>query len=115
MMTHMRTIIDLPAPQLEALDALCAREGISRAEAIRRAVAAHLEAHRAAAPDEAWGLWRGRGLDGLVYQAQLRAEWDAPAGANALIGQSAMPGRIRRKGVRARAGRPAAAPRKKRR
>jgi len=115
MMTSMRTIIELPGSQLEALDALCAREGISRAEAIRRAVAAHLEAHRAAAPDEAWGLWRGRGLDGLVYQAQLRAEWDAPAGASAPASPAATPGRIRLRGAKTRAGRPTAAPLKKRR
>ena len=35
----MRTIIELPGEQVDALDALCRRDGISRAEAIRRAVA----------------------------------------------------------------------------
>ncbi len=34
----MRTIIDLPEPQLGALDRLCEAQKISRAEAVRRAV-----------------------------------------------------------------------------
>jgi metal-responsive CopG/Arc/MetJ family transcriptional regulator len=37
-----RTIIDLPPSQLRDLDALCASLGISRAEAVRRAVQAFL-------------------------------------------------------------------------
>ena len=73
----MRTIIDLPAAQVEALDALCEREGISRAEAVRRSVALYVQEKRASGPDEAFGLWRGRGVDGLAYEAHLRAEWDA--------------------------------------
>lgn len=76
MMTPMRTIIDLPAAQLDALDAVCRREGISRAEAIRRAVAATLEQTTSAGREAAFGLWRGRrGTDGLAYQRRLRREW----------------------------------------
>ena len=37
-----RTIIDLPPSQMRDLDALCASLGISRAEAVRRAVQAFL-------------------------------------------------------------------------
>ena len=73
----MRTIIELPSDQIEALDALCHRDGISRAEAIRRAVARHLQAERAAEPDRAFGLWRARPVDGLRYERRLRREWDA--------------------------------------
>jgi hypothetical protein len=71
----MRTIIDLPASQLDALDALCRRERISRAEAIRRAVAAHVGRASAAARASAFGLWRDRGLDGLAYERRMRHEW----------------------------------------
>ena len=74
----MRTIIELPTDQLTALDALCARDGISRAEAVRRAVADHLARERSAEPGEAFGLWRRRPVDGLRYQERLRREWDAP-------------------------------------
>ena len=74
----MRTIIELPDAQLEALEVICAREGISRAEAIRRAVAEHLSRQRGADAGEAFGLWRRRRDDGLRYQQRLRREWDAP-------------------------------------
>ncbi|MBA3298051.1 MAG: ribbon-helix-helix protein, CopG family [Acidobacteria bacterium] len=73
----MRTIIDLPPTQLEALETLCKREGISRAEAIRRAVAALVGAESASAAGRAFGLWRGR-TGGLEYQEQRRREWDEP-------------------------------------
>ena len=73
----MRTIIDLPEPQLEALDAVCRREGISRAEAVRRAVAAHIRQARAAGPDAAFGLWRGRVPSGLAYERAVRQEWES--------------------------------------
>ena len=72
----MRTIIDLPDAQIEALDALCRREGISRAEAIRRAVAAHVRSERDRGPDPAFGLWKRRPVDALSYQRRLRREWD---------------------------------------
>ncbi len=74
----MRTIIELPLAQLQALDTLCVREGISRAEAIRRAVAEHLERHRADAAG-AFGIWRARRIgDSVRYQRRLRQEWDRP-------------------------------------
>lgn len=72
----MRTIIDLPPSQLEALDWLCRRDGISRAEAIRRAVAAMMRDCRTSAPDAAFGLWRDRPIDGVQYQESVRSEWD---------------------------------------
>ena len=72
----MRTIIDLPDAQLDGLDALCRSEGVSRAEAIRRAVAALLQRYHASQARQAYGLWRGRKVDGLTYQRTLRREWD---------------------------------------
>src|SRR5436190_5147505 len=71
----MRTIIDLPADQLEALGLLCGREGISRAEAIRRAVADLLARDRTQQSSQAFGLWRKRPLDGVKHQRRLRREW----------------------------------------
>lgn len=72
----MRTIIELPPNQLDALEALCKREAISRAEAIRRAVAAFLQQNGAAAGRHAFGLWQDRPESGLEYQEQARQEWD---------------------------------------
>jgi metal-responsive CopG/Arc/MetJ family transcriptional regulator len=72
----MRTIIELPPAQLEALDAVCRRDGISRAEAIRRAIAASLGETTASGRKAAFGLWRGRRTaDGLAYERRLRREW----------------------------------------
>jgi metal-responsive CopG/Arc/MetJ family transcriptional regulator len=51
-----RTIIDLPVSQLRDLDALCASLGISRAEAVRRAVQAFLIS-RADREETCFGLW----------------------------------------------------------
>lgn len=73
----MRTIVDIPDQNIAALDALCGREHISRAEAVRRAVADYLARHRDES-DAAFGLWKGRGRDGLSYQDALRDEWAAP-------------------------------------
>jgi hypothetical protein len=70
----MRTIIELPEKALKALAAICEKEKISRAEAIRRAVEAYTS-RRQPATDEAFGIWRARDVDGLEYQEALRTEW----------------------------------------
>ena len=75
----MRTIIELPSDQLDALEALCKREAISRAEAIRRAVAAFVQQNGASAGRHAFGLWQDRPETGLEYQEQARKEWDGQA------------------------------------
>ncbi|MDP2313435.1 MAG: ribbon-helix-helix protein, CopG family [Pseudomonadota bacterium] len=75
----MRTIIDLPDDQLAALDAWRVAHGVSRAEAVRRAVAKLLddEPARRVVIDAAFGLWKGRVTDGLEEQERLRGEWNA--------------------------------------
>ena len=72
----MRTIIDLPPEQVDALDAWCRQEGVSRAEAVRRAVAEHLRKHHTGGGTRAFGIWRDMAEDGLAYQERLRSEWD---------------------------------------
>jgi metal-responsive CopG/Arc/MetJ family transcriptional regulator len=78
----MRTIIDLPNEQLKHLAELCEREGISRAEAIRRAVDKMLAEAQKPSMDEAlkavFGMWKDREemQDSVEYQRRLRAEWD---------------------------------------
>lgn len=71
----MRTIVDLPDDQIRALSRLCAREGLSRAEAVRRAVAAYLAAHPEMAGDDVFGIWSDRNLSGVRYEDRLRKEW----------------------------------------
>jgi hypothetical protein len=76
----VRTIIELPEDQVEALDGICRRESISRAEAIRRAVDLLVRDRAAGASHAAFGLWRGpRAVDGLTFQERLRREWGAGA------------------------------------
>lgn len=78
----MRTIIDLPEDQVRRLAEYTACRGISRAEAVRRAVEKLLseDKERLTAREEAlkagFGAWKGRGIDGLDYQRAIRAEWD---------------------------------------
>jgi hypothetical protein len=61
-----RTIIDIPETQLHDLDARCASLGISRAEAVRRAVEAFL---RETAAVGAFGLWDGLGAERVRRQS----------------------------------------------
>lgn len=74
----MRTIIDLPDDQLHALDAWRRPRGLSRAEAVRRAVTTLLEreVQARASVEAAFGLWRDRAVDGLAEQERLRQEWE---------------------------------------
>lgn len=72
----MRTIVDLKPEQLEELSQICARDSISRAEAIRNAVDWFA---RSTIPKksskEAFGIWKDRKLDSVEYINQLRDEW----------------------------------------
>lgn len=72
----MRTIIDLPDTQLELLSNVAVQEKISRAELIRRAVADYLQRCAVAPDDDAFGVWKQRGEEGVAYQQRLREEWD---------------------------------------
>jgi len=71
----MRTIIDLPDEQINALAELCKSEGISRAEAVRRALDAMLARRRVKRREEVFGMWGKRG-DSREIVEQLRKEWD---------------------------------------
>ena len=73
----MRTLVDIPASELEALNALSKSEGVSRAESIRRAIRSYLEL-RAPMPrvEDGFGLWKGKGRDTDEYLKKIRAEWD---------------------------------------
>jgi hypothetical protein len=71
----MRTLIDLPDIQIQALAALCERVRQPRAAVIREAVAEYLERHATKSPDAAYGLWGTDVADGLAYQQKARAEW----------------------------------------
>ena len=77
----MRTIIDLPEEQLQALDTYRRRLGISRAEAVRRAVAAFVPVKARPKVDflshPAFGSSkRFRQEDSVEFVRRLREEWE---------------------------------------
>ncbi len=71
----MRTIVDLPEKQIEALKRMSEASRSSRAELVRRAIDEYLARHLPAQDDEAFGIWRKRKTDGLDYQDRMRDEW----------------------------------------
>ena len=72
----MRFLADIPDTDVEWLDMLANEQGISRAEVVRRAVAAYRADASGDAIDNAFGIWKGRSDsgDGLKYQRRLRGK-----------------------------------------
>jgi len=77
----MRTIVELPEEQIKALDTYRKRHGISRAEAVRRAVAAFIPAELHKKIDfyrhPAFGSSKTfRKEDSIELVRRLRDEWE---------------------------------------
>lgn len=70
----MRALIDLPDKDRAALQALCRRQTLSRAEAVRRAVALYIAEHQSN-QGSPFGIWRDRAEDALAVEDRLRDEW----------------------------------------
>jgi predicted transcriptional regulator len=71
----MRTLIDLPDTQIQALAALCDRVKQPRAAIIRAAVDEYLARNKPPSMQSAYGLWGSTATDGLAYQHEIRSEW----------------------------------------
>lgn len=71
----MRITIELSEEQERRLADVCHREGVSRAEVIRRAVAQYLDKAYIRNPGDAFGIWRDRNVDGLRFERRVRREW----------------------------------------
>ncbi len=71
----MRTLVDIPEDDLKLLKELSAKEGVSQAELVRRAIEVSLAPHRAKKLLDGFGLWAGKAEDGLAYQERMRNEW----------------------------------------
>ena len=69
----MKMTISLSNEQAKRLAELCRDEGISRAEAVRRAVSRYLTHRRQR--EDVFGIWRVRVTEGPVYERPLREEW----------------------------------------
>lgn len=72
----MRTIIDLPDEQAKALADWCRKEKISKAEAVRRALAGMLSNQQQAGREKAFGAWGKKDLDSRTFVENLRQEWE---------------------------------------
>ena len=73
----MRTIVNLPKEQIEAMDHYGKANRISRAQVVREAVAAYLPQASKKSRFEnhpAFGSWRKK-VDSVAYVRKLRAEW----------------------------------------
>jgi hypothetical protein len=84
----MRTIVDLPKEQIEALDSYAKAKGISRAAAVREAVATYIPNKKKKRDLNYWlnhpaigSEKRPKGFDSVEYVRKLRAEWDHRAKA----------------------------------
>jgi len=66
-----RTIIDIPDAQLHEVDSLCKLLGISRAEAVRRALRDFVQ-HNDDVKTDGFGLWKGIGSDRTALLGRLR-------------------------------------------
>ena len=71
----MRILLDLPDHDLKALDQLRERHGMSRSDIVGLAVRQLLLRETESSADDAFGLWRRKGPDGLEHQIRLRSEW----------------------------------------
>lgn len=76
MMTIVRTIIDFPDDQLEALGEICAQKKVSRAAVIRQAVAGYIQQSKADKSENAFGLWKKKNINALKHEDKIRTEWD---------------------------------------
>jgi hypothetical protein len=75
----MRTIVNLPKEQIEALDQYGRSHRISRAQVVREAVAAYLPPSPKKSRFDrhpAFGSWRNK-VDSVAQVRKLRAEWGA--------------------------------------
>lgn len=76
----MRTIITIDDQEAAAFFALCQERGWSRAKGFREGARLLLKHHRHRQEENpqqvhAFGLWKDRACDSVVFQQQLRDEW----------------------------------------
>jgi metal-responsive CopG/Arc/MetJ family transcriptional regulator len=70
-----RILVDLPDTQVEELAVIVEAEQRPRAAVIRDAIEAYIAQHKPGLAADVFGLWKGKKIDGLEYQQELRSEW----------------------------------------
>ncbi len=71
----LRTLVDIPDTDVQALDGVAKQTDQSRAALIREAITEYLAKHRRSDAAAAFGLWGNADDDGVAYQNRLRREW----------------------------------------
>ena len=73
----MRTIVDIPDPQVKILNQLSKKKKISRAAIIRQALADFIISHSKTRNSykAAFGIWNKKKINSIDYQNKLRNEW----------------------------------------
>ena len=72
----MRTLIDMPQSLADSLAALCKKFGISRAEAVRRALGLFIKENSVSNADQAFGSWKKTPRQVDAYLKKIKSEWD---------------------------------------
>ena len=74
----MRTIVDIPDAQIKILDNLSKKKKLSRAKIIRQALTNYITNYTKGQKgyESAFGIWKDKKLDSVVYQQKLRDEWN---------------------------------------
>lgn len=79
----MRTIVDLTDEQVAALKEIASEDGISRTEAVRRAIDLMVKERaartKAAIRAEGFGAWGPPDFDAREFVEAIRSEWDERA------------------------------------
>ena len=75
MISIVRTIVDIPEEQIDALAHLCEQQKISRAEAVRRAVDRLLKESSSGRKDIGFGIWKHKRVASRQFVDKLRSEW----------------------------------------
>lgn len=68
--------MDIPDKMLKEIDEVAKRDSISRAEAVRRAMAEFIAGRSLPTTDSAFGIWKSRHIDALDYEDTIRGEWN---------------------------------------
>lgn len=69
-----RTLIDIPADKLRALDEVALQRDISRSALVRVAIDEFLKKQKQ--PVDVFGILKNEKVDGLKLQDKLRSEWE---------------------------------------
>jgi len=72
---NTKILLSLPDEHIKALQWIGETEQRTRTDLIREAIETYVARIKSTETEDAFGLWKGKGIDGVEYQRRLRAEW----------------------------------------